>query len=202
MPGRGLLTSTSRADSVRVPLLAGEVAMTVRGHAIPLVALVTVRSLPPPLTTRGHGREDGEPDVSSRSVWRRLLSPRLLLSLRRRCSSASCGGATMAALPSAVQDLARFFLNLTGSSSLGAVGGVMGVAAPASGVGVQLCPLAPGGGAVAPCAATAIPAGVVDPPAAPAAVPGSSGLQQCQGISRPSRCRHRLSSDETGRAQK
>ena len=112
------------------------------------------------------------------------------------------GGATMAALPSAVQDLARFFLNLTGSSSLGAVGGVAGVAAPASGVGVQLCPLAPGGGAVAPCAATAIPAGVVDPPAAPAAVPGSSGLQQRQGISRPSRRRRRSSSDGTGRAQK
>ena len=78
------------------------------------------------------------------------------------------GGATMAVLPSAVQDLARFFLNLAGSSSLGAVGGVAGVAAPASGVGAQLCPTAPGGGAVAPCAATAIPAGVVDPPAAPA----------------------------------
>ena len=57
------------------------------------------------------------------------------------------GGATMAALLSAVQDLARFFLNLTGSSSLGAVGGVAGVAAPALGVGVQLCPLVPGGGA-------------------------------------------------------
>ena len=112
------------------------------------------------------------------------------------------GGATMAALPSAVQDLARFFLNLTGSSSLGAVGGVAGVAAPAFGVGVQLCLSAPGGGAGAPCAATAIPAGVMDPPAAPAAVPGSSGLQQCQGISRPSRRRRRSSSNGTGRAQK
>ena len=108
------------------------------------------------------------------------------------------GGATMAALPSAVQDLARFFLNLTGSSSLGAVAGVAGVAAPASGMGAQLCPPAPGGGAVAPCAATAIPAGVVDLPAAPAAVPDSSGLQQRQGISRPSRRRHRSSSDGTG----
>ena len=89
-------------------------------------------------------------------------------------------------------------MNLTGSSSLGAVGSVAGVAAPASGVGVQLCPLAPGGGAVAPCAATAIPAGVLDPPA----VPSSSGLQQRQGISRPSRRRRRLSSDGTGRSQK
>ena len=112
------------------------------------------------------------------------------------------GGATMAALPSAVQDLARFFLNLVGSSSLGAVGGVAGVAAPASGVGAQLCPPAPGGGEVAPCAATAIPAGVVDPPAAPAAVPGSSGLQQRRGISRSSRRRRRSSSNGNGRAQK
>ena len=104
----------------------------------------------------------------------------------------------MAALPSVVQDLARFFLNLMGSSSLGAVDGVAGVAAPASGVGVQLSPLAPGGGAVTPCAVTVIPAGVVDPPA----VPGSSGLQQRQGISRPSRSRRHSSSDGTGRAQK
>ena len=44
------------------------------------------------------------------------------------------GGASVAALPSAVQDLARFFLNLAGSSFLGAVGGFAGVAAPALGV--------------------------------------------------------------------
>ena len=50
------------------------------------------------------------------------------------------GSATVAALPSAVQDLARFFLSLAGSSSLGAVGGVAGEAAPSSGVGAQLCP--------------------------------------------------------------
>ena len=70
------------------------------------------------------------------------------------------GGATMAALPAAVQDLARFFLNLAGSSSLGAVGGVVGAAASASGVGVQLCPSAPGGDAAASCAAAAVPAGL------------------------------------------
>ena len=111
-------------------------------------------------------------------------------------------GATMAALPSAVQDLAKSFLNLTGSSSRGAVGGVAGVAAPASGVGVQLCPSALGGGAVAPCAATAAPAGVSGPPSASAAVPGSSGRQQRQEASRSSRRRRRSSSDGTGRASK
>ena len=49
----------------------------------------------------------------------------------------SVGGATAAALPSAVQDLARFFLSLAGSSSLGAVGSVAGAAVPASGVGLS-----------------------------------------------------------------
>ena len=112
------------------------------------------------------------------------------------------GGATMATLLSAVQDLARFFLNLAGSSSLGVVGGVAGAAASASGVGVQLCPSAPGGDAVASCAATAVPAGMGGPPSASAAVPGSSGRQQRQETSRPSRRRRRSSSDGTGRASK
>ena len=100
----------------------------------------------------------------------------------------AAGGATMATLPSAVQDLARFFLSLSGSSSLGAVGGVAGVAAPASGVGVQLCPAAPGG--------------VGGPPSASAAVPGSSCRQQRQETSRSSRRRCRSSSDGTGCASK
>ena len=81
--GRDLLTVTGRFDSVCVPLPAGEVAMTVRGHAIPLAALVTarghVRGLPPPLTARDQRREDDEPDLSNRSVWRQLLSLERLL---------------------------------------------------------------------------------------------------------------------------
>ena len=48
------------------------------------------------------------------------------------------GGAALTALPSAVQDLARFFLSLSGSSSLGAIGGIAGVTASAAGSGV-LC---------------------------------------------------------------
>ena len=46
------------------------------------------------------------------------------------------GGAALTALPSAVQDLARFFLGLSGSSSLGAIGGIAGVTASAAGPGV------------------------------------------------------------------
>ena len=109
------------------------------------------------------------------------------------------GGTTIAALPSDVQDLARFFLNLAGSSSLGAVGGVAGVAAPASGVGAQLCPPALGGEAVASCAATAVPTGMVGPLAA---VPSSSGRQQRHEVSRSSRRRRHPSRNGTGRAMK
>ena len=112
------------------------------------------------------------------------------------------GGATMAALPSAVQDLARFFLNLAGSSSLGAVGSVAGAAASALGVRVQLCPSAPGGDAAASCAAAAVPAGLGGPPSASAAVAGSSGLQQRPETSRPNRRCRRLSSNGTDRESK
>ena len=76
------------------------------------------------------------------------------------------------------------------------------MAASASGVGVQLCPLVPGGGAVTSCAVTAVPAGVSGPPSASAAVPGSSGRQQRQETSRSSRRRRRSSSVGTGRASK
>ena len=112
------------------------------------------------------------------------------------------GGASLAALPSAVQDLARFFLSLSGFSSLGAVGGVAGVAASTAGSGVQLCPSASAGGAVALGAATVIPAGASGPPAAPAAVPSMSGHQQRQEASRSGRRRRRSSSGGTDRRSK
>ena len=102
-------------------------------------------------------------------------------------------------LPSAVQDLARFFLSLSGSSSLGAVGSVAGMAASASGSGVQLCPST---GAVALGAATAIPTGAGVLPAASTAVPGVSGEQQLQEDSRSRRRRRRSSSDGTDRRSK
>ena len=42
------------------------------------------------------------------------------------------GGASMTALPSAMRELARFFMNLSGSSSLGASGDSAGVTASAA----------------------------------------------------------------------
>ena len=63
-------------------------------------------------------------------------------------------------------------------------------------------PFAPGGGAVAFGAATAIPAGAGGPPSAFAAVPGSSGRQQRQEASRSSRRRRRSSGDGTDKRSK
>ena len=110
----------------------------------------------------------------------------------------TAGGASLAALLSAVQDLTRFFLSLSGSSSLGAVGGVADVAASTAGSGVQLCPSTSAGGAVALGAATAIPAGT----GGPAAVPSVSGHQQHQEGSRSGSRLRRLSSDRTDRRSK
>ena len=112
------------------------------------------------------------------------------------------GGAALTALPSAVQDLARFFLGLSGSSSLGAIGGIAGVTASAAGSGGIACPLTAAGGAVTTCATAVTPDGAGVSPAAPAAVPGVSGEQQCKVESRSRGRRSRSSSDRTDRRAK
>ena len=112
-------------------------------------------------------------------------------------------GGTVTALPSAVQDLARFFLSLAGSSTQGAVGSVAGVSVPASGAGVQLCPSAPGGGAGTFGAAMTTPSLAARFSSGSVAVPGSSSLQQREEeTSRPSRRRRRSSSGGAGQVIK
>ena len=112
------------------------------------------------------------------------------------------GGAALAALPSAVQDLARFFLSLSGSSSLGVVSGIAGVTASAAGSGVAVCPPTDAAGAVTTCTSAVTPAGAGVSPAAPAAVPGVSGEQQRRVESRSRRRRSRSSSDGNDRRAK
>ena len=72
--GRGLLPAVGLDGSVRVPMFVGEVAVTASSHESGHFC---------PLTARGQWREDDEPGVSNRRVWRQWLSPRLLLSLDR-----------------------------------------------------------------------------------------------------------------------
>ena len=87
VPGRGQLTATGRAVSERVPLPAGEIGVTARGHTLSRVALVghagdNLALLP----ARGQKSQEGWPDEKRRRVLRRLpLS--LLLFLKRRWQS-------------------------------------------------------------------------------------------------------------------
>ena len=112
------------------------------------------------------------------------------------------GGASMTALPSAMRELARFFMNLSGSSSLGATGDIAGVTASAAASGGLACPSSTAAGAATFCAAAATPAGAGVSPDAPAAVPGVSGEQQRRVRSRSRGLRSRSSSERTDRRAK
>ena len=105
------------------------------------------------------------------------------------------GGASMTALLSAMRELAKFFLNLSGSSSLGATGEFAGVTASAAALGGLACPSSSAAGAATICA-TAVT------PAAPSAVPGVSGEQQRQVDSRSGGRRSRSSGERTNRRAK
>ena len=112
------------------------------------------------------------------------------------------GGASMTALPSAMKELARFFLNLSGSSSLGASGDSAGVTASAASVEGLACPSLSAAGAATICGAAATPAGAGVLPDPSAAVPGVSGEQQRRVRARSSERRSRSSGDRTDRRAK
>ena len=69
------------------------------------------------------------------------------------------GGTSMTALPSAMKELARFFLNLSGSSSLGASGDSAGVTASGAALGDLAGPSSSASGAATICGTAAPPAG-------------------------------------------
>ena len=105
------------------------------------------------------------------------------------------GGTSMTALPSAMKELARFFLNLSGSSSLGASGDSAGVTASAAALGGLVCPSSSAAGAATFGGAATTPAGAGILPDASAAVPSMSGEQQRRVRSR-SRGRRSWSFDD------
>ena len=112
------------------------------------------------------------------------------------------GGASITALPSVMQELAKFFMGLSSSSSLGATGDLAGVTASAAASGGIACPASTAGGAATICAAAVTPAGAGVLPAAPTAVPSVSGEQQRKVESRSRGRRSRSSSDGTDRRAK
>ena len=148
--------------------------MTARGQACDYLLL---------LPACGPWEQDGWPDVDPRRVWRRLSLSLLWL-------GAAAGvppvleGRPLPLSRLFLQELAKFFMSLSGSSSLGAPGVLAGVTASAAASGGIACPSSTAAGAATFCAATVTPAGAGVLPAAPAAGPGVSGAQQRQGVSR------------------
>ena len=112
------------------------------------------------------------------------------------------GGTSMTALPSAMKELARFFLNLSGSSSLGASGDSAGVTASGAALGDLAGPSSSASGAATFCGTAAPPAGAGVLPDVSDALPSVSGERRRRVRSRSrDRC-SRSSSDRTDRRAK
>ena len=109
------------------------------------------------------------------------------------------GGASMTALPSAMKELARFFLNLSGSSFLGASGDSAGVTASGAVLGDLAGPSSSASGAATVCGTAAPPAGAGVLPDASGALPSVSGEHRRRVRSRSRGRRSRSSSDRTDR---
>ena len=112
------------------------------------------------------------------------------------------GGASMTALPSAMKELARFFLNLSGSSSLGASGDSAGVTASGAVLGDLAGPSSSASGAATVCGTAATPAGAGVLSDASDALPSVSGEHRRRVRSRSRGRRSRSSSDRTDRRAK
>ena len=200
--GRGRLTATSPAVSVRVPLPVGGSGAVVHDRKLSRIARVTTRGQACDylllLLACGPWKQDGWPDVGPRRVWR-------WLSLSLLWPGAAAGvppvleGRPLPLSRLFLQELAKFFMSLSGSSSLGAPGVLAGVTVSAAASGGIACPASTAAGAATICAATVTPAGAGVLPAAPAAVPGVSGDQQRQGVSRSRGRRSRSSGVGTDR---
>ena len=181
--GRGLLTATAPAVSVRVPMPVGGCGAVVRDRTLSRIARgSSVRLLASPARLRAV--EAGR--LARRGPQERVEAfvsqPPVAWSSGGRPSCS--GGASIAALPSVFAGACQVLLGLSGSSSLGAPGVLAGVTASAAASGGVACPSSTAAGAATFCAATVTPAGAGVLPAAPAAGPGVSGDQQRQGMSR------------------
>ena len=111
------------------------------------------------------------------------------------------GGTSLTALPSAMKELARLFLNLSGSSSLGASGDSAGVTTSGAVLGDLAGPSSTAPGAAIFCGTAAPPAGAGVLPDVDA-LPSVSGEHRRRVRSRSRDRRGRSSSDGTDRRAK
>ena len=196
--GRGLLTATAPAMSVRVPLPVGGSGAVVRDRTLSRIARGQACDCLLLLPACGPWKQAGWPDVGPRRVWRRLSLSLLWPGAAAGVPPVS-GGASIAALPSVFAGACQVLHELVWLLFPGSTWSLGGCVRFCGSVGGNACPASTAAGAATFCAATVTPAGAGVLPAAPAAVPGVSGDQQRQGVSRSRGCRSRSSGDGTDR---
>ena len=197
--------SRSCRERARSPARRGERRDRSRSHASPSRSVDRSRSIERLPAPSARLREDGAGRLARRGTQEGVeavdsqppVAPGGAVDV-----TPVAGGASMIALPSAMKELARFFLNLSGSSSLGASGDSAGVTASGAVLGGLAGPSSSASGAATICGTAAPPAGAGVLPDASDALPSVSGERRRRVRSRSRGRRSRSSSDRTDRRAK
>ena len=195
----------SRRERARSPARRGERRDRSRSHASPSRSVDRSRSIERLPASSARLREDGAGRLARRGIQEGVEAvasqPSVVPGVSADVTPVA-GGASMTALPSAMKELARFFLNLSGSSSLGASGDSAGVTASGAVLGDLASPSSSASGAATFCGTAAPPAGAGVLPDASDALPSVSWERRRRVRSRSRGRRSRSSSDRTDRRAK
>ena len=195
----------SRRERARSPARRGERRDSSRSHASPSRSVDRSRSMERLSASSSRLREDGAARRTRRGIQEGVEAvasqPAVVPGVSADVTPVA-GGTSMIALPSAMKELARFFLNLSGSSSLGASGDSAGVTASGAALGDLAGPSSSASGAATFCGTAAPPAGAGVLPDASDALPSVSGERRRRVRSRSRDRRSWSSSDRTDRRAK
>ena len=202
---RSVDRARSRRERARSPARRGERLDRSRSHASPSRSVDRSRSMERLPASSSRLREDGAGRLARRGIQEGVEAvasqPAVVPGVSADVTPVA-GGTSMTALPSAMKELARFFLNLSGSSSLGASGDSAGVTASGAALGDLAGPSSSASGAATFCGTAAPPAGAGVLPNASDALPSVSGERRRRVRSRSRGRRSRSSSDRTDRRAK
>ena len=202
---RSVDRARSRRERARSPARRGERRDRSRSHASPSRSVDRSLSMERLPASSSRLRDDGAGRRARRGIQEGVEAvasqPAVVPGVSADVTPVA-GGTSMTALPSAMKELARFFLNLSGSSSLGASGDSAGVTASGAALGDLAGPSSSASGAATFCGTAAPPAGAGVLPDASDALPSVSGERRRRVRSRSRDRRSRSSSDRTDRRAK
>ena len=195
----------SRRERARSPARRGERRDRSRSHASLSRSVARSRSIERLPASSARLREDGAGRLARRGTQEGVEAVASQPPVAPGGSvdvTPAAGGTSMTALPSAMKELARFFLNLSGSSSLGASGDSAGVTASGAVLGELAGPSSSASGAATVCGTAATPAWAGVLLDASDALPSVSGEHRRRVRSRSRDRRSHSSGDRTDRRAK